>query len=434
MEIALLIVLIGSLSVLIHTRKRNSWLVRKNFVLSKKLKAANRKLEAWQLGWDLEKQRFLEALADAFLLVNMQGQVLAANKKARLLFGNKGLEGCLLSECDYNETLAGEVQKALASEHGYTSTFSLSSHDIPSLEKETGKGGSWWLIDAAPVIGVDGCRRLLIRDITDQYRTAQVRKDFVANASHELRTPLTIIVGYLESLEEEAFIDSSYEMGIKIVRIMRKHALRLQRIVEDMLMISKLESNENNILKERWFDLNKCVVDVYNRLESIFEKKQARLECQFPAGTLEIYGDKFYWIQILFNLIENALKQNKKDNMVIEVGASFDQSARTVRIWVKDNGVGIPEAHLPYIFKRFYRVESEQEDIKGTGLGLSIVKRSVEAHEGVIGVNSILGKETRFVMEFPAERVRMGTGGEVEGGSILLGTFPDQEEGKRDQP
>lgn len=406
MEVILLIFLLGCIAVLLHFKKRNFWLSRKNSILTRKLKRANQKLEAWQLGWDLEKQRFLEALSDAFLLINMQGQVLAANKRARMIFGNIALEGSLLTQYSYNEVLANEVKKALEAERCYTSTFSLGSRDVPFLEQVDGE--SWWHMDAAPVIGVDGCRRLIIKDITEQYRTEQVRKDFVANASHELRTPLTIIVGYLESLEEEDFFDSACEeTGRKIIAIMHKHSLRLQRIVEDMLMISKLESAESAALKESWFDLDDCVEDVLDRLESIFESRRAKLVRNFPGKKLIVFGDRFYWIQIFFNLIENSLKQNSREGLVIEVGAVRDELEKTARIWVKDNGIGIPETHLPYIFKRFYRVEAGSKEIRGTGLGLSIVKRSVEAHNGLINVSSVPGEETRFLMSFPLGRLKM---------------------------
>jgi signal transduction histidine kinase len=107
----------------------------------------------------------------------------------------------------------------------------------------------------------------------------------------------------------------------------------------------------------------------------------------------------------LFNLIENALKQNPFKDLKIEVGA--EDVDKYVRIWVSDNGVGIPSADLPHIFRRFYRVEKHhsQMEIKGTGLGLSIVKRAIEAHQGTITVSSTPGRETKFLMTIPKEKV-----------------------------
>ena len=119
-----------------------------------------------------------------------------------------------------------------------------------------------------------------------------------------------------------------------------------------------------------------------------------------PAGADQIRGDRFYWDQILFNLIENALKENKPGNLVISVTMERDGAASVIRI--ADNGIGIPRADLPFIFKLFYRVaKHHSQKIKGTGLGLSIVRRAVEAHGGTIGVDSTLGLETVFTIRLP---------------------------------
>ena len=120
-----------------------------------------------------------------------------------------------------------------------------------------------------------------------------------------------------------------------------------------------------------------------------------------PDPELIIHGDRFYWTQVLFNLVENALKQNPHRGLHIEIGG--EALGETIHIWVSDNGVGIPSADLPHIFRRFFRVEKHhsQQEIKGTGLGLSIVKRAVEAHGGSISVTSVPGSETKFLITVP---------------------------------
>jgi signal transduction histidine kinase len=122
-----------------------------------------------------------------------------------------------------------------------------------------------------------------------------------------------------------------------------------------------------------------------------------------PDPDLIIQGDRFYWTQVLFNLVENALKQNPHSGLRVEVGC--EASGDSVRIWVSDNGVGIPSADLPHIFRRFFRVEKHhsQQEIKGTGLGLSIVKRAIEAHGGSISVTSVPGSETKFLITVPKQ-------------------------------
>jgi signal transduction histidine kinase len=122
-----------------------------------------------------------------------------------------------------------------------------------------------------------------------------------------------------------------------------------------------------------------------------------------PAGADVIRGDRFYWDQIFFNLIENALKENKPGNLRLTV--SMEREGEGCVIRVADNGIGIPRADLPFIFKRFYRVaKHHSQKIKGTGLGLSIVRRAVEAHGGTIGVDSTLGLETVFTIRLPDYR------------------------------
>ncbi|MGE9267854.1 MAG: sensor histidine kinase, partial [Verrucomicrobiales bacterium] len=135
---------------------------------------------------------------------------------------------------------------------------------------------------------------------------------------------------------------------------------------------------------------------------SLVEKQGAKIKVKLSDDSLELEGDRFYWTQILFNLIENALKQNSSLAVKVKVSARLNDD-ETLSLSIADNGVGIPSADLPYIFNRFYRVEKHhsQGRIKGTGLGLSIVKRAVEAHHGDISAHSVPGVETRFDISVP---------------------------------
>ena len=188
---------------------------------------------------------------------------------------------------------------------------------------------------------------------------------------------------------------------------MGKHGRRIARIVEDMLIISRLESGEANTLKIEPFRLQSCALDVVERLESVIARQGASVNLQMEVPEVRLAGDRFYWTQILFNLVENALKQNPQIPLAVTVGWREEDSVLV--IWVEDNGVGIPSSDLPFIFRRFYRVEKHhsQKEIKGTGLGLSIVRRAVEAHGGNIEVGSIPGETTRFEITLPLEMVSM---------------------------
>ena len=238
--------------------------------------------------------------------------------------------------------------------------------------------------------------RLVLKDVTDARNLDLVRKDFVANASHELRTPLTIINGYLENLIEDKIADK--EMSINFLNVMQKHGLRLARIIEDMLTISKLESHSETI-QIKPFNLLSCTEEVIARLGPLIDQKEAELDLVFPDNNI-INGDVFYWGQILFNLIENALKENEEKGIAITVSLIHEDTCD--KVIVSDNGVGIPANSIDFIFKRFYRVDqSRGAEKKGTGLGLSIVKRAIDAHRGYISVSSTPGIITSFTISLP---------------------------------
>ena len=212
---------------------------------------------------------------------------------------------------------------------------------------------------------------------------------------------------------EDDLVEESPALARKFIGIMHQNSQRLMNIIEDMLMISKLESGHKAILKEQWFHITSCVDDVFSRLDSIREKKQAALHMDIPPDW-ELYGDPFYWTQVLFNLVENALKQNTKPGLSVTVAAAKTPEACVIT--VTDTGVGIPAESLPFLFNRFYRVETHHSsEIKGTGLGLSIVKRAVEAHDGTITVTSVPHRETAFTITIPLKRFREGEEAQRDG-------------------
>ncbi len=260
------------------------------------------------------------------------------------------------------------------------------------------------LVEAEPLSFGQGDQNtgawILMKDISRQLETEQIRQDFVANASHELRTPLSIINGYLETMDDSE-IDLGQATYRRAIRTMRKHGERIARIVEDMLTISKLES-ATDLLNLEPFDLRDSVDEMIGQLMPIIEQNQARVHVNAdPDVAWILAGDRFYWDQIFFNLIENALKQNPSPGLTVVI--SLREETGRYLITVTDNGIGIPAADIPLVFKRFYRVQKHhaQTQIKGTGLGLSIVKRAVEAHHGRIEVDSQPGVKTVFTVSVP---------------------------------
>ncbi|TAE78431.1 MAG: hypothetical protein EAZ65_05640 [Verrucomicrobia bacterium] len=366
---------------------------------------------AWRLKSNLdlrhareERDQLLDALGDAFILVDSHARVLFANKAARNLFHGRDLTGRTVQEAFLDQRLAAALMRCLETGEPTVTRAVLAQQSSP-LGNQERRGMNAWVIDAARLSDCpaeEPTTRVVIRDVTPEYQTEQIRKDFVANASHELRTPLAIINGYLENLIDDDLLDDK-DLSRRFLKIMRKHTERISRIVEDMLVISRLESGEAAALKVKPFRLHSCVSDVLERLESMIHQQEAQIRIEMPAGDLNLVGDRFYWTQVLFNLVENALKQNPRKGLTVTIGCARDDHG--TRIWVADDGVGIPSADLAHIFRRFYRVEKHhsQQEIKGTGLGLSIVKRAIEAHGGSIAVTSIPGLDTRFTIDVPRE-------------------------------
>ena len=368
-------------------------------------------VEAWKLRLDLdlrqarkERNQLLDALAEAFLLIDAETRVIFANRTAREMFQGREILGRSLADAFLDRRLVDALAPCLETGEAVTTRVVLPAQASP-LGNQERRGTNAWVVDAARLSessAEDPTTRVVIRDVTNEHQTEQIRKDFVANASHELRTPLAIINGYLENLLDDGLADDP-ELTRRFLKVMRRHTERISRIIEDMLVISRLESGEAGALKVKPFRMRSCIQDVLERLESMIRAQQAEIRIEMQDDALSFTGDRFYWTQILFNLVENALKQNPRKGLTVTVGCTRD--AEATRIWVTDDGVGIPSADLPHIFRRFYRVEKHhsQEEIKGTGLGLSIVKRAVEAHGGTIEVRSAPGEDTRFTIVVPLE-------------------------------
>lgn len=360
-----------------------------------------------------ERDQLLDALGDAFLLVDETSHIVFANACTRNLLKGRKLEGRSIMEAFFDQELSVAVMKCIRTGIPMNEQVVLHSPYTP-LGAAGETAGTAWVIDAAPLPhrdGDDALTRVVIRDITAEYQVEQVRRDFVANASHELRTPMAIINGYLENLIDDDVLEDP-ATARKFLIVMRKNGKRIARLVEDMLMISKMESIESETLSKDNFPLKACVMEVVEQLEHLITQQQAQVVLKIEPDELRIPGDPFYWSQIIFNLVENALKQNPAPGLNVVVEGKRINSGKSnehTKISICDDGVGIPSADVPYIFKRFYRVDKHhtQSEAKGTGLGLSIVKRAVEAHEGKITVTSTPGVRTCFRISLPGGRDRL---------------------------
>ncbi len=338
-----------------------------------------------------DKNLFLEALGVPFLLVRSSGRLVMCNGEAARLLGvdanqSINLLRVLAQESPFRKVVADAVAAQGSLQH--------------SLQIKSDEGERFYRAISTPLGNADRHIGIVFHDVTEEQRTQIIRRDFVSNASHELRTPLTIIRGYLENLLEDESAAADEVMRSRALSLMRKHADRIVRLVEDMLALSRLESPESSYLSMCEFDLVQVVEDVRLRLDGLILQQGASLQLDMEPSPYMMQGDKFYWSQILFNLMENALKNNPQRPVHLLVFARVDESGSHL-IQVQDDGVGIAASALPYIFNRFYRADASGK-IKGTGLGLAIVKHAVEAHGGSIRVESTPGVCTRFVISCPA--------------------------------
>jgi two-component system, OmpR family, phosphate regulon sensor histidine kinase PhoR len=216
----------------------------------------------------------------------------------------------------------------------------------------------------------------------------KVRKDFVANVSHELRTPLTSIKGYVEALVDGAKNDPE-ETG-RFLEIILKQSDRLNLILEDLLQLSQIESGQA-LFKREPVNLGIVVERTLALIKPLAEKKGHRVTVAMPPELPPALGDEERLVQVLTNLLDNAIKYTPERGSIHITGRRVDAaqsgSQDQVELSVSDNGLGIPEADRPRVFERFYRVDkARSRELGGTGLGLAIVKHIVEGHEGQIWV------------------------------------------------
>ncbi len=250
------------------------------------------------------------------------------------------------------------------------------------------------LAHASPLPDRPGDMLVVLVDVTNLRRLESIRKDFVANASHELRTPVASIRSAAETLRS-AMNDPEAALGF--VDILERNAERLQRLVEDLLDLSRIESREFALRTES-FDLSGFLDRILPLYGDRFRQKSMPLENNIPAGT-RIKADRRALEMIFSNLLDNAIKYCPEGTQVrIEAEASGNK----VRFTIADQGPGIGHQHLSRIFERFYRVDAgRSRDLGGTGLGLAIVKHLAEAMEGSVGVESQPGQGTRFSISLP---------------------------------
>jgi two-component system phosphate regulon sensor histidine kinase PhoR len=237
---------------------------------------------------------------------------------------------------------------------------------------------------------------MIFRDTSRLKRLEEVRREFVANVSHELRTPLSIFHGYLENLVDTP--EMPQEEQAEIFAIMDKHSQRLHALLEDLLILARLESRHDELQCEE-IALAAFIQTVCDDWKAKIAKKQIKLCVDLPPNLPRLAADPMRLEQVLNNLLENALKYTEANG---EIRIRAAERAGGIELRVEDTGIGIPPTDLPHIFERFYRADkARSRERGGTGLGLSIVKHIVQSHGGSVAATSKYGSGTAIILTWP---------------------------------
>ncbi len=248
--------------------------------------------------------------------------------------------------------------------------------------------------DADQVCGVV----TILHDITREKEISQMKNEFVSHVSHELKTPLASITAYAEMLVDGEAADEKTRN--EFYSIIQSQAQRLNRLIEDILSISRIESGLIKVNKEP-VSTALIVRDAVQMIKSYAAEKDIKVEDQTAVVFDQVNADKDMVSQVVINLLSNAVKYTPNGGKVT-VNSEVDESRQVVRVTITDTGVGIPPEEQSYIFDKFYRVKANNKCAKGTGLGLNLVKQIVErVHEGQVFVKSEVGKGSSFGFELP---------------------------------
>ena len=238
---------------------------------------------------------------------------------------------------------------------------------------------------------------IVLNDVTRLQRLEGVRRDFVANVSHELRTPITSIKGFIETLRDGAIRRPAD--AEKFLEIVAKQADRMNSIIEDLLLLSRVEQDtrEAKVVLEST-PIKGVILEAVQVCEPKAHAKDIRITVNCPDG-LTARINPALLEQAIINLIDNAIKYSEPG---CPVDVEAEEHASEVVIRVRDKGCGIEPEHLPRIFERFYRVDkARSRKLGGTGLGLSIVNHIIQAHEGTVDVQSTPGAGSTFSIHLP---------------------------------
>ena len=348
-----------------------------------KLREQNRTIGKQMNELQLRQREFTaitENMREGFLLVDCKMHVLSSNHSALEVLGRRELKpGCLLYDAECSQEIFDAVDTALSGSHA----------ELLLTIDETS-----WQVLANPVVasGQVAGAVVLFMDVTEREQRERLRREFSANVSHELKTPLTSISGFAELMKEGLVPPEKIpEFSGDIY----KESLRLIGLVNDIIQLSRLDENSTQFQRAP-VDLYDLCAQSIEQLSPVAARQSVTLA--LTGEHAEIMGVEQLLKEMIYNLLDNAIKYNVPGGSVT---ASVRKSAGRTILSVADTGIGIPYAHQPRVFERFYRVDkSHSKEVGGTGLGLSIVRHAAQYHGARLELKSQPGKGTTITVTF----------------------------------
>lgn len=348
----------------------------------KRLESQHRKINEQLDELDRRRNEFetiTGSMNEGLVLLSGSGVILSINPAAKRIFGaDDSAAGRNFLEVDRSRDITETADKAVECGHG---------------ESIIDRGGRKYQLDITKISGEDGSGLvMLIFDVTERITGEQERREFTANVSHELKTPLQSIMGSAELLENGLVKQADVP---KFLGRIRSESARLVTLIDDIIRLSRLEEEQELLLET--VDIKTCAADNINILSDAAEKKNVTLTLSGDSAVIHSSGR--LCSEIIYNLIDNAVKYNKTGG---SVDITVNDCGTYVLLTVSDTGIGIPEEDQGRIFERFYRADkSRSKERGGTGLGLSIVKHAVMRLGGEVFVKSRQDVGTTMTVKFP---------------------------------
>lgn len=343
-----------------------------------------------------ERQRLdsvLRHMTDGVLATDRRGKIIIINSRAMDLLS-----------ISQDKAIGQSIMKVLKLGEKFTFRQLLETQDelilnIPTDDQDTILRGEFSVIQRES--GFISGLVCVLSDITEQEKVEQERRSFVSNVSHELRTPLTSVKSYTESLIDGAWEDE--EIAPEFLKVISTETDRMIRMITDLLNLSRMDQGKQDLNRE-FVSINELVAHIIDRFEMVLKSEQYRnkkytIERDFTQRTLWVEIDQDKFIQVIDNIMNNAIKYSPDGG---KITCKLMETHNSVVISVTDEGLGIPRKDIGHVFDRFYRVDKARaRSMGGTGLGLAISKEVVQLHGGKIWVTSVENKGSTFFISLP---------------------------------